>query len=451
MRYEYIDAIDRFHPVSGVNKTPKEAGAKMEKLFHNHAYIAVNRHVTCSCCRTIRSPNEFIVKGRYNPHSFFGIEIRSKSAEEPLKDVRGNICIHCLVELHKMQMETYGMDQFAALYSVCAIANHYYDDEYAHRVYADTDRVYRAEVPEINGVRIDDSVTWVELYFRSVYSQGENDRKDFWSSENFQFNRDSLLGDKKQFNFLDTLSEEDRKNYDTILSTFHYDPFEDDPPKDRSKLMTQLVTMIDDAMKDDFIRMKAALEVVRSFYRMEKWDRMIKELEDDGPDGAITHNNDIKKIAEMKSKEAKTVSEFAKDNGFTEKYANSKKRGTGTMSAIVRDMEDAHYDFGAINRYDIETAAAIKQVSDISAESIFKQLNLQTGDYVDMVKEQAAELTRLRTELSSKSEELRLFKEKELKQEILEELREELLEKGLPTDNVDEMIKREIRIKKQPA
>ena len=447
MRYEYIDSIDRYHPLTWVNRDPKALGVTKSDPFHGHIYLKVNHYIVCNFCGTTRVPGEYVVRGKQNPNRFLSLEVKD-NADAPLKDVRGSICIHCLVKLHKTLMQEYKMDQYEALYATCSISNHYYDDQYAHKVYNDTDRTYKSTTADINGQKIHDSVDWVELYFRSVYEQGENDRKDFWCSENFQFNK-VMAAPNEPINILDIFSEDDKKNYDTIYATYHYDPFQDDPPRDRPKLMTQLVTMIDDAMKDDFIRMQAALEVVRSFYRMEKWDRNIKELEADGPDGAITHASDIKKLADMKNKEAETVSKFARDNGFTEKYANSKKRGTGTMSAIVRDMEEAHYDFGTINRYDIETSAAIKQVSDISAESIFKQLNLQVGDYVDMVKDQAAELVKLKTELSSKTEELRLFKEKELKQEILEELREELIDKGIPTDNVDEMIKREIRSKNQ--
>jgi predicted DNA-binding protein YlxM (UPF0122 family) len=82
-------------------------------------------------------------------------------------------------------------------------------------------------------------------------------------------------------------------------------------------------------------------------------------------------------------------------------------------------------------------------VSDISAESIFKQVGFSSAEYADMVREQAEELKRLRELLNMKEEELRLFKEKELKQELMEELREELKKKRIPTENVDGILSRE--------
>jgi hypothetical protein len=106
-------------------------------------------------------------------------------------------------------------------------------------------------------------------------------------------------------------------------------------------------------------------------------------------------------------------------------------------------MKESNYDFGTVNYYDIATSNAIKQVSDISAESIFKQVAFTGADYADMVKEQAVEIKKMKEELDTCKEENRLLKEKFLKQELLEELRDELIQKGIPTKNVDEMIAKE--------
>lgn len=439
MRYEYIESIDKYYKQlwKNANQAVKEAGFLKEEIYEGNVQYNDMKYPNCVCCRSKRYVKEYPLKPQTK--TFMSMTVYY-SKEKDKHEVRGNVCIHCLLRLHDKIMQLYGFNPFQALAMVCAITNHYYDDKFARMVYMDDDRVYREILKPVS-----EEASWVDLYFREVYKQEGNKEKDFWGSEDAK----PLLAMNFAIDDNEMISEEDKQNADAILATYHYDPFVDDDPKDKPKLRTWLVAMIDDAMKEDFIRMQAALEVVRSFYRMEKWDKNIKELENDGIDGAIVHANDIKKITEMKAKESKTVSEFARDNGFTEKYQMAKSKGSGTMSAIVRDMETSNYDFGVINRYDIETAAAIKQVSDISAESIFKQLNLQAADYVDMVKEQSVEIVKLREELSSAKEELRLFKEKELKQELLQELKEELISKGIPTANVDEMIHREYHLKKE--
>lgn len=125
----------------------------------------------------------------------------------------------------------------------------------------------------------------------------------------------------------------------------------------------------------------------------------------------------------------------------------SKSKGSGTLSAVIRDMRDYHYDRGVVNKYNIETADAIKQVSDISAESIFKQLNLTESDYAQMVKEQGQELRKLKADYASLKEENRLLKEKHLKEELMRELALELKDKGISDEDIEEVLKKEVRTK----
>ena len=45
--------------------------------------------------------------------------------------------------------------------------------------------------------------------------------------------------------------------------------------KEKPILYSDLMSMIDDAMEDDFIKLKAALEIVLSFNKIEKWRKKI--------------------------------------------------------------------------------------------------------------------------------------------------------------------------------
>ena len=107
-------------------------------------------------------------------------------------------------------------------------------------------------------------------------------------------------------------------------------------------------------------------------------------------------------------------------------------------------MKDAHYDRGITNRYDIETSEAIKTVSDISAESIFKQLQLTDSEYANMVKQQAEALKTLREKNHRLEEELRLYKERHLKEELMEELEKDLRKKGLAEKDIKNVLDAEI-------
>lgn len=311
----------------------------------------------------------------------------------------------------------------------------YYDDSVAHAVYNDRDLQFTDDTP------MDPETHWIDRYFRIIKATPELSKKNFWDSDNLQFkavvSAQTNAGDPTV-----GMSDEDKDNYNVIWQTYHYDPFEDEDPKDKPRLMADLVTMIDDAMKDDLVRMRAALEIVRAFYRIDKIGESLNALQQT-PDATVANSNAIKQLTAAKTQETSMVTAFSKDHGFAEKYAISKSKGSGTLSAVIRDMKENNYDFGTVNFYDIATSNAIKQVSDISAESIFKQISFTGADYAEMVKEQAVEMKRLKEELDASKEEIRLFKEKELKQELLEELRDELLQKGIPPDNVDDMINKE--------
>lgn len=432
MKYKRVEKLDGFYiQVDHPRKIPKEVGFQAEPTLQRR-YDVVKRVGRCRCCGTERRYSEFIKIN--NPGN--SLEWEDMEVLGPKKTYTTSICIHCIIKLHEEYKKLYNMSDCEALYRMCAILDTYYNDELARSVLYDTELFFE------DGVAMDPNTHWIDRYFRKMSEYPEYMKKNFWDSDNFQMR--SVMAVQSQVDPTVGMSDEDRDNYNTIWSTYHYDPFEGDDPKDKSRLMADLVTMIDDAMKDDLVRMRAALEIVRAFYRIDKIGESLNTLQST-PDGTVTNANAIKQLTAAKSQETTMVTNFSKDHGFAEKYAISKSKGSGTLSAVIRDMKEYNYDFGTVNYYDIATSNAIKQVSDISAESIFKQVSFTSADYAEMVKEQAVELKRLKEELDACKEENRLFKEKYLKQELLEELKNDLLQKGIPTENVDEMIAKEYK------
>lgn len=405
----------KFSKSPGLNFRPSNAGDGI-------------KHCNCKSCNTTRHYTEFVNvhrKGRC-------LEWDNIDKLTP-KYYTSFICVHCLTKLHEEYKNKYGLDDFEALYAICALIDVYYDHSLAQAVFNDHDLQF------VDGVPMAPDTSWIDRYFRML-EDSDFKGQSFWGSDNVSFYK--TIAAAANVGSTEGMSDEDKDNYNIIWATYHYDPFAQDDPKDRPRLMANLVTMIDDAMKDDLVRMNAALEIVRAYYRIEKIGETLNQLQMTAND-TVQNSNAIKQLTAAKTQETTMVTNFSKDHGFAAKYALAKSKGSGTLSAVIRDMKDAHYDFGTINKYDIETSAAIKQVSDISAESIFKQVGFSSAEYADMVREQAEELKRLRELLNMKEEELRLFKEKELKQELMEELREELKEKGIPTENVDGILSRE--------
>lgn len=431
MRYKRVDRLDQYYTSADRKTAATVESVKFTRQpsFSFRPETPTKRYYCCKTCCTMRHYTEFVQQ--HAKHK--SVEWDDVDRFTP-KHYTSFICIHCLQRFHEDFKKRYNFDDWQALYMVCSIVDVYYDHSLAQAVYNDTDLYFD------DGIKMNPDTSWIDRYFRQL-EVGDFKGESFWGSDNFRF-YDLIKVNQKEAASIQGMTDEEKDNFNQVLSLYHYDPFTEDDPRDRPRLMADLVTMKDDAMGDDLVRMRAALEIVRAFNRIDKINNTLIELQAT-PELTAQNARQIKELIDTKKKETDMVTAFSKDHGFAEKYANSKSKGSGTLGAVIRDMKEANYDFGAVNKYDIETAAAIKQVSDISAESIFKQIGLTSAEYADMVRQQATELKRLQEQLDMKEEELRLFKEKELKQEILEELREELVAKNIPTENVDEMIKRE--------
>ena len=227
------------------------------------------------------------------------------------------------------------------------------------------------------------------------------------------------------------------------MSVYHYDPFASEPLVDKPSLYEDLVSLMDDSFGEDVVKAKAGVELVYSFLRLKKVNELLTRLQSTD-DSMVENAAVIKELVQQKQKETSMISTFAKDNGFSEKYASSKGKGSGTLSAIVRDMTEQGYDRGIVNKFDVDTAAAMQQVSDISAESMFKQLTLTETDYADMVREQGIQIRKMQRTMEAQAEELRLLKEKRLKEEILKEYERELEIKGIDPKEIAGFVQQEL-------
>lgn len=351
---------------------------------------------------------------------------------------RAMFCRSCLQNvLDTFTEEDPNHDKYKSLYRICAMTNLYYKDSIAHRV-CEEQHTYE------DGTPISENITWGVLYFRAIMDDPELSKKVFYDSE------DLIMADvikrQREMSPLELMSEEDRRNRLQIMTTFHRDVFENEPIEERKILMGNLVTMIDDSMADDYVRQSAAIEIVRTFRRIEKISEALQELQKD-PETTANNSKVIKELVQQKKQETDMITAFSKDHGFAEKYALSKSRGSGTLGAIVRDMNEKGYDRGAINKFDIETAQAMRQVAEISAESMMKQLSLTDSDYAQMVKEQATIIRKMQETMEKQAEELRTLREVHLKEELIEEYKKSLEDREIDEDEIDALVKNELERK----
>ena len=268
-----------------------------------------------------------------------------------------------------------------------------------------------------------------------MYENKDKWNRGFWSSECFSWSE--IVSRQKMF---DGFTQEDLKNRAEIMAIYHRDPFAEESIADRPQLYEDLKTMTTDDMAEDLPKQMAAIEIVRSYYRVNRINTALVEMQAT-TELMIQNGPSVKLFVEQKQKELAAITQLSKDHGFAEKYASSRQKGSGTLSAIVRDMDREGYDKGAVNKFNIQTAEAISQVFDISFKSIMSQLNLTADDYAQMVAKQAKEMRDMRDIMDQQAEELRLLKEEVCKFELIENYKKTLEERKINPDDIDRLVK----------
>lgn len=393
------------------NKPPEPPALKYQSM---ELFDKSRKQAVCDCCTTTRTIEEFPYVSGADIYVVGGNGRR-----------RATFCMYCCVKFCERMEEKYG-NQYKALYRLCAFIGLYYDDALAHRVWEE-DREYE------NGEKVSEFISPYELYIRAVQDDPRLERKSFMDEGDVPF--EYIVQKQRNLSVMEEMSEQGRKDRQEIIEKFHYDPFDKEPAKDRGRLYADLITLYDDAMATDLVRQRAAIEIVKSFYRIDVIGQTIQELQAT-PQSMVDNAKVLKELIDQKSKETKMVTDFSKDHGFAERYQTAKAKGAGTLSSIVRDGFENHFDKLAVNRFDIETSNAMQQVADISAQSMFNQIQLTGEDYRKMIEDQAELIRNLTSKVEELSEANRLLREKEVKQELLDEYIEDLKEKGITDEEV---------------
>jgi len=117
--------------------------------------------------------------------------------------------------------------------------------------------------------------------------------------------------------------------------------------------------------------------------------------------------NEIKALTSTKKDIQATISKIAEDNNISSKYQKENKSAQSHLTAKMREMANAEYWEAKPNMFDVKTSSAMRQMLDLSHQSIMEQLELTDSDYAQMVKEQREMIKNLQAEKDRLEEELR--------------------------------------------
>jgi hypothetical protein len=230
-----------------------------------------------------------------------------------------------------------------------------------------------------------------EFLDRVIYEGKDDDIKD---------NKPESINRNK----ISSWTEAEEKNKQDILNTLGYDPFENEQECDKPRMYTMLVDYLDEETKDDNFKIPIVIQIVTYFNQVERINKALANLD------TLNNIGEIAKLTAAKSDIIKSTLSMAKDNGISVNHSNNKSKGAGTLSGIIKGLNEVNLREASINLFDIETAEGMRQVADISNRSIVDQLMLDENSYTEMLNDQRALIIELTDKSEKLEEELRLLR-----------------------------------------
>lgn len=312
-----------------------------------------------------------------------------------------------------------------ALFDYCYRYNIFYDSQLAHHILFSSEKAAE-QMPELYIKYLEADPKYSGLTFRSQLKR-ENFEKVY--SEDL-----SLLA----------LSEDDKKNRQQIISIIGYDPFKEELQQDKPQLYRDLTGLLTDNLRKDITKQKAAIEIVKNYSTIAKYQNRVSDLLKGGDVDPETQET-IDGLLAMIAKIQAIINATSKENGFStgKTLGNG---GRGMLSDVMNQVENQYYDDGITNYYDQATSKSIGEVAEISFRAQMNQVKLSGTDYADILSQQAGIVKEAQRVSKDALEALRICRGKITKQKLLEELEGEYRKKGISEDEIQEFISREYKM-----
>jgi hypothetical protein len=156
------------------------------------------------------------------------------------------------------------------------------------------------------------------------------------------------------------------------------------------------------------------IEIVKSFNQLDKFNQALTLMTTD-INNVQSQVGGVKSLIETKDKIYRAILAMAKDNGISVNHATNKSKGAGTLSGIIKQLQERGFNEVEVNLFDIETAKGMQQVADLSSKAIVKQLMLDENDYTWIITEQKEMIQKQDKRIIELEEENRLLKVKSKK------------------------------------
>lgn len=235
--------------------------------------------------------------------------------------------------------------------------------------------------------------------------------------------------DEEKQSIIDSIQLEYEKNKRDVIKQVGYDPFANYPSEsDKPFLYGSLNSFIDEESKNDGMKLKAVIQIVKTYNQIEKLNDQIDMLLSD-PTTTAMNSAEIDKKASTVDKMIRSSATLAKDNGIAVNFNNNKSKGANTLSGKIKYLTEIGFENVKINAFDYETCEGMRQVAELSEMARHKQIG-----YDENIAQEIKDIKVELVEKSIKERDSALETSRILLQENLR-LKNFLKSKGLVDDN----------------
>lgn len=136
------------------------------------------------------------------------------------------------------------------------------------------------------------------------------------------------------------------QNRDVLIKMMGNDPFKTYAKRDRIFLYRELMKYFDDKIADDPYKQSQLIQIVTNNLQIHKYDILIADLD------PIDDMDKIVDLNKVKSMLVQSNDKIAKENEISVRNRSDKEAGKGTLSALMKKLNEQGFDGAEANYYD---------------------------------------------------------------------------------------------------
>lgn len=361
-------------------------------------YVPLYNKYVCTCCGRPLPQGEYYLN--YNEMDLARVE--------PTGKMHTHLCKDCCKRLYEyLFFEKAKEDGQVAMMWFCSALNIYYDETIYLQAKQECSKKDSKKhiIDSYMSIMNQSATAKGKVFLESKDIQGMigsggangNDRQD--KDKRIINSKDGSVGDDTENGW----SKQDLEAKRIVLKIVGYDPFYYELDETRKVLYKDLLGMLESGMEMDGLKVQAAVQIVLAFSRIRELNERERRMM--SGEGSVA---ELKNLADLKNKQLDTITKFSRDNGFRERYAQSRSKRENSFTGIMAKMGEQKYEKALVNVYDIETSKTIQAAADASFRAIFSQLNMSEAEIYKTCGEQLKKLIRLQRDLAAAQEQLRL-------------------------------------------